>query len=114
MNILPIDINKSERGFVAQKEGIRFALLAVKSLGENAIASIVAERNRGGEFKSLWDFCKRVSGRDISTRTVEALIKSGAFDCFPNNRRERETGLMISSSASSGSITMIGEMKCLI
>ena len=88
VKVLPIDINKSERGFVAQPEGIRFALLAVKSLGEAAIANIVAERDRGGDFKSMWDFCCRVSGRDISARTVEALIKSGAFDCFDNNRRE--------------------------
>ena len=88
VKVLPIDINKSERGFIAQPEGIRFALLAVKSLGESAIATIVAERDRNGDFKSLWDFCTRVNGRDISTRTVEALIKSGAFDCFANNRRE--------------------------
>ncbi len=88
VKVLPIDINKSERGFVAQPQGIRFALLAVKSLGEAAIANIIKERESGGEFRSLHDFCTRVSGRDISTRTVEALIKSGAFDCFENNRHE--------------------------
>ena len=91
VKVLPIDINKSERGFVAQPEGIRFALLAVKSLGENAIAGIISQREKGGEFRSLWDFCSRVSGRDISVRTVEALIKSGAMDCFENNRREMLT-----------------------
>ena len=112
VKILPIDINKSERGFVAQKEGIRFALLAVKSLGENAIASIVAERNRGGEFKSLWDFCKRVSGRDISTRTVEALIKSGAFDCFANNRREMLDACaeVMTAAAQSREMTLDGQL----
>lgn len=88
VSVLPIDINKSERGFVAQPDGIRFALLAVKSLGEAAIAGIVAQRSKNGKFKSLWDFCSRVSGRDINIRTVEALIKSGAFDCFENNRHE--------------------------
>ena len=86
--LLPIDINKSERGFVAEKDGIRFALLAVKSLGENAIASIVKERESRGKFKSLQNFCSRMSGRDIHTRTVEALIKSGAFDCMGYNRHE--------------------------
>ena len=112
VNILPIDINKSERGFVAQKEGIRFALLAVKSLGENAIASIVAERNKGGDFKSLWDFCKRVSGRDISTRTVEALIKSGAFDCFANNRHEMLDACaeVMSAAAQSREQTLEGQL----
>ncbi|MGN0593713.1 MAG: DNA polymerase III subunit alpha [Hominimerdicola sp.] len=86
--LLPIDINKSERGFVAEKGGIRFALLAVKSLGENAIASIISERKINGEFKSLQNFCSRMSGKDIHTRTVEALIKSGAFDCMGYNRHE--------------------------
>ena len=88
VKVLPVDINKSERGFTADKEGIRFALLAVKSLGEASIANIIKERENGGEFRSLWDFCSRVSGRDVSVRTVEALIKSGAFDCLGNNRRE--------------------------
>lgn len=78
MKILPLDINKSESGFVAEPEGIRFAL-AVKSLGEGAIDRIVSERKSGGAFRSLQDFCTRVSGRDIHLRTVEALIKSGAL-----------------------------------
>lgn len=88
VKILPLDINKSERGFVSEPEGIRFALLAVKSLGEGAIAGIIRERTGGGDFVSLQDFCRRMHGRDMHTRTVEALIKGGAFDCFPNNRRE--------------------------
>ena len=88
VKILPLDINKSESGFVAEPEGIRFALLAVKSLGEVAIDRIVSERKSGGAFRSLQDFCTRVSGRDIHLRTVEALIKSGAFDGFGYTRRE--------------------------
>lgn len=86
--VLPIDINKSERGFVAEENGIRFAMLAVKSLGENAIASIINERKTHGLFKSLQDFCFRMSGKELSTKAVEQLIKSGAMDCFPNNRHE--------------------------
>ena len=88
VKLLPIDINKSERGFVPEKDGIRFALMAVKSLGENTIASIVKQRKLNGDFRSLQDFCTRMSGRDIHSRTVEALIKSGAFDCMPYNRHE--------------------------
>ena len=89
VKLLPLDINKSERGFVPENDGIRFALLAVKSLGEGAIASIVKQRQTGGEFKSLQDFCTRMAGKDMHTRTVEALIKSGAFDSLPYNRREK-------------------------
>lgn len=88
VKVLPLDINKSERGFVSEESGIRFALLAVKSLGESAIERIVSERKQNGDFRSLQDFCTRISGRDIHQRTVEALIKSGAFDCFGYKRRE--------------------------
>lgn len=88
VKILPVDINKSLRGFVAEPEGIRFALLAVKSLGEGAIASIVGEREQNGEFKSLQDFCTRMTGKEVTVKGVEQLIKSGAMDCFANNRHE--------------------------
>lgn len=88
VKVLPLDINKSERGFVSEESGIRFALLAVKSLGESAIERIVSERKQNGDFRSLQDFCTRISGRDIHQRTVEALIKSGAFDCFGYKRME--------------------------
>ena len=88
VKILPVDINKSERGFVPQEGGIRFALLAVKGLGEGAIAGITSQRKHNGDFKTLNDFCTRMQGRDMNTRTVEALIKSGAFDSFPHNRHE--------------------------
>ena len=112
VKVLDIDINKSERGFVAQPEGIRFALLAVKSLGENAIAGIVSEREKNGEFRSLWDFCSRVSTKDINTRTVEALIKSGAFDCFGNNRREMLDfcGDMMTEAAHSRETNLEGQL----
>lgn len=107
VKILPLDINKSESGFVAEPEGIRFALLAVKSLGEGAIDRIVSERKSGGAFRSLQDFCTRVSGRDIHLRTVEALIKSGAFDCFGYTRREHLNAcedIMKSVTRSDGSV----------
>lgn len=87
IKILKIDVNKSEMGFSVEKDGIRFALLAVKSLGRNAIENVIAERNRRGAFKNLADFCERCSGKDINSRAIEAFIKSGAFDSFPENRR---------------------------
>ena len=88
VKILPIDINKSEAGFIAEKDGIRFAMKAVKSLGEGAISSIVKERTQGGAFHSLQDFCFRMCGKEITVKGVEQLIKSGAMDFFPNNRHE--------------------------
>ena len=87
--ILPLNINRSGRDFIAEPEGIRFSLLAVKSLGESAVNAIVRERTSGGEFSDLRDFCKRMAlGRELSAKGVEQLIKSGALDCLGNNRRE--------------------------
>lgn len=87
VKMLHLDINKSCEGFVAEDEGIRFALLAIKSLGRGVIAKIISERKMSGEYKSLQDFCERTFDF-INVRAVEALIKSGAFDCFPTNRKQ--------------------------
>ena len=88
VKILPPDINLSGEGFTSTPEGIRFGLLAVKSLGSGFIRNIIAEKESGGKFKSLYDFVSRMHGRELNSKAVEALIKSGAFDGFPHNRRE--------------------------
>ena len=59
---------------------IRFGLGAVKGVGEGAVEIMQAARNDGGPFTSLFDFCKRVDGRKVNRKVIEALIKSGAFD----------------------------------
>ena len=87
VKILPPDINSSGAGFTADKNGIRFALLAVRNLGRNAINNIIAER-RNGRFTSLEEFCRRMNGKDINRKAAESLIKCGAFDCFDLNRRQ--------------------------
>lgn len=88
VHILCPDINKSMAGFTADENGIRFALLAVKNLGRNAIENIVAERVKNGSFTSLSEFCERMNGKDINRKSAECLIKCGAFDCFALNRRQ--------------------------
>ncbi len=88
VRLLPLDINKSGSEFIVEPDGIRFSLLAIKSLGEGSVSAIVRERERGGSFKGLRDFCRRTTGREVTVRGVEQLIKSGAFDCFENNRHE--------------------------
>ncbi len=112
VRILPIDINTSERGFVACDEGIRFALLAIKSLGEGAIERIVRERESAGPYRSLIDFCSRVHGKDINARNVEALIKSGAFDTFENNRHEMvdSCGMILKSLSDGGQGVLSGQL----
>lgn len=59
---------------------VRYGLGAIKGTGQSAIEAIIQAREDGGPFKSLFDFCTRVDRARINKRTVEALIKSGAFD----------------------------------
>ena len=65
---------------------IRYGLGAIKGSGEQAIEAIVAARESGGAFSSLYDFSRRVDRSRLNKRTVEALIKAGAFDCLDLNR----------------------------
>ena len=67
-------------------KAIRYGLGAVKGTGEQAIDAIVKARKEGGPFKSLYDFCVRVDRTRVNKRTVEALIKAGAFDSLQLNR----------------------------
>jgi DNA polymerase-3 subunit alpha len=83
----PPDVNRGTYRFepVSDKV-IRYGLGAVKGTGQSAIEAIVAAREEGGPFKSLYDFCCRVDRTRINKRTVEALIKAGAFDALQRNR----------------------------
>ena len=65
---------------------IRYGLGAIKGSGEQAIEAIVAARESGGAFTSVYDFARRVDRSRLNKRTVEALIKAGAFDCLDLNR----------------------------
>jgi DNA polymerase-3 subunit alpha len=67
---------------------IRYGLGAIKGTGEQAVAAMVAAREEGGPFTSLYDFCVRVDKSKLNKRTVEALIKAGAFDNLHLNRAE--------------------------
>lgn len=80
ISILPPDINESHRDFAVSGNQIRFGLAAVKNVGEAAIEAILKEREEGGRFKSLFDFCRRVDLRKVNRRVIESLIKCGAFD----------------------------------
>ena len=79
IEILPPDINESDKAFTVIGSKIRFGLAAVKNVGENAIESIVAARN-DGKFSSQFEFCERVDLKKVNKRVIEGLIKCGAFD----------------------------------
>jgi DNA polymerase-3 subunit alpha len=80
IGILPPDVNESAKQFSVVGSQIRFGLAAVKNVGDAAIDAILAERESGGLFDSLFDFCQRVDLRKVNRRVVESLIKCGAFD----------------------------------
>ena len=80
IEILPPDVQKSDAKFTIEGKKIRFGLLAIKNVGENAVAEIIADRRKNGPFKSLQDFCLRVDTRQANKKVIESLIKAGAFD----------------------------------
>lgn len=83
----PPDVNRGNYRFepISDKV-IRYGLGAIKGSGQQAIEAIVAAREAGGPFTSLFDFCRRVDRSRLNKRTVEALIKAGAFDGLQLNR----------------------------
>ncbi len=86
--VLPPDVNVSGPDFaVTGPEEIRFGLTAVKGVGENAVAAILAARDEGGPFESIWDFCRRVDQAQVNKRALESLIRGGALDSTGATRR---------------------------
>ncbi|MCD7770482.1 MAG: DNA polymerase III subunit alpha [Oscillospiraceae bacterium] len=88
VKILPPDINESRDIFVPKEDGIRYGLLAVKSLGKTAINAILQERDKNGRFTSLVDFIQRTPSSEVTARSIESLIMCGVFDCFRTNRHQ--------------------------
>jgi len=80
IRVLPPDVNESGRRFTAVGETIRFGLSAVKNVGDSCVEAIIAAREEGGLFEDIFDFCERVEASTFNKRTLESLIKCGAFD----------------------------------
>ena len=79
IQVLPPDVNESGRRFTVVGETIRFGLSAVKNVGDSCVDSIIAARE-DGSFEDIFDFCERVDPKTYNKRTLESLIKCGAFD----------------------------------
>src|SRR5919106_316461 len=110
ISILPPDINKSGLKFTPeitvaairdrgaqendahraplQQNAIRYGLAAIKHVGESAMEAAIRERERGGDFTSLQDFCSRLDSRIANRKMLESLIKAGAFDFLGRERAE--------------------------
>lgn len=93
IEVLPPHINESFKGFSVVEDRIRFGLAAVKNVGDAAIEAILTEREGGGPFSSLFEFCERVDLRKVNRRVIESLIKCGAFDYSGAYRSQMLTAL---------------------
>ncbi|RAJ73489.1 DNA polymerase-3 subunit alpha [Chitinophaga dinghuensis] len=88
IDVLPPDVNESFKGFAVNKQGqIRFGLGGLKGVGEAAVESLLEERRKEGNYKTIFEFIKRVNQRAVNKKSLEALAMSGAFDCFPELHR---------------------------
>lgn len=113
IGILAPDVNESESAFSVSGGAIRYGLNAIKSIGRPVIESIIAERKAGGPYVDLSDFIHRLPGKDVNKRVVENLIKSGAFDSFPANRRQMMLiyGQIMDEAAQKKKTELAGQMS---
>ncbi len=103
ISVLPPDVNTSNLEFTPLNEGIRFGLAGVRGVGESVAEAIIAERNERGPYTSLHNFVNRLDARAYNRKTLEALIKAGAFDSTGYTRKQlmhfiEETPLLESAS----------------
>ncbi len=89
MTVLPPDVNTSGKDFTAVAgQGIRFGLAGIRGVGEGVVEGITEAREEGGEFTSLHDFVDRVDLTRLNKKTLESLIKAGAFDSTGYPRKQ--------------------------
>ena len=100
LKLLSPDVNASQYRFVpVDRSTIRYGLGAVKGTGEQAVNALIRARDEGGSFKDLFDFCLRVDKRMVNRRTIEALIRAGAFDSLDDHRARLMASVSIAMEA---------------
>lgn len=112
IKVLAPDINKSTAKFTPDENNIRFGLASIKNVGEGVIELIEKEREtQDGEFKSLYDFCTRIDSKALNSRTLESLIKSGAFVNIEKSRKQLIENLepLVSSAKRQNEAKMLGQ-----
>ena len=87
-NVLPPDINKSFLEYAPDGNNIRFGMAAIKGVGAPVVEAIIKEREENGDFKNIFDFCKRVDAKFVNKKSLEGLIKSGAFANIEKSRKQ--------------------------
>ena len=87
IKVLPPDVNESLGDYTPLGVDIRFGLTAIRNVGENVVASIVASRKEKGRYASFGDFLAKVDAMVCNKKTIESLIKAGAFDSLSHPRK---------------------------
>jgi DNA polymerase-3 subunit alpha len=87
IQVLPPDVNESNSEYTPRGIDIRFGLAAIRNVGEGVVASIKRSREAKGRFTSFGDFLAKVDAQVCNKKTIESLIKAGAFDSFGESRR---------------------------
>jgi DNA polymerase-3 subunit alpha len=87
INVLPPDVNESNSEYTPRGKDIRFGLAAIRNVGEGVVASIKSAREAKGNFASFGDFLAKVDAQVCNKKTIESLIKAGAFDDLGHHRK---------------------------
>ena len=87
IKVLPPDVNESNAEYTARGKDIRFGLAAIRNVGEGVVASIKSARATKGAFTSFGDFLAKVDAQVCNKKTIESLIKGGAFDSLQHSRK---------------------------
>ena len=88
IKILPPDVNKSYLEYTPDGNDIRFGMAAIKGVGENVVNAIIEEREANGDYKNIFDFCKRLDPKYVNKKSLEGLIKAGAFTNIEKSRKQ--------------------------
>jgi DNA polymerase-3 subunit alpha len=87
IQVLPPDVNESDAEYTPRGTDIRFGLAAIRNVGEGVVASIKSGRNAKGRYQSFGDFLAKVDAQVCNKKTIESLIKAGAFDSLGHTRK---------------------------
>ena len=101
IQVLPPNVNDSELRFKPVAEGIRFGMAGIKNVGVGAVEHIIQERQENGPYEDLVDFCSRVDTSTTNRKTIESLVKCGAFDFCDMSRGRMFNGIDFALSRAS-------------
>ena len=119
IRLLPPDINKSGVMFRVESGAIRYALAALKGVGEGAMHKIVEERSKNGDYKDIADFIGRLDPKTMNKRQFEGLVSAGAFDTVYPNRAELHGNIELllrhsstqAAERESGQVSLFGDAE---